>query len=294
MDKQHDELPGVSVVIPCYNAATYLRETIDSVLAQEYQGRLEVLVGDDSSTDDSRAIVESFGASVRLVASPHGTNTTTAATRNRCLRAATQPLVAFLDADDLWFPRHLSNLANVMSRRPELGLVYDKGYYMSEDGSVLTPFRAQLPPPTTADELLPSTCFGTGQVMTRRAVFDRVGVFDESLRHSEDQDMWLRILEAFPATHVAEDGFKYRMHPNQKSLKPAVWTNAEKVLEKALKRYPYRRRSVCKRRAILSYRFSQIAFKDRRVFRGTWFLARAAALDPSRAASELMHRWSGR
>ena len=275
---------GVSVVIPCYNAAGFIRETLGSVLAQDYDGPLEVLVADDGSTDGSDEIVASYGPPVRLLRKgPQEANSASHA-RNRCLRTATQPLVAFLDADDLWLPGHLARLAKALIERPHLGLVYDKGYYVSTDDRIIGPILAEPHRPrVTPDDLLLENCIATGNVMVRREVFARTGLFDETLRHAEDHDMWLRILEAFPAEHVPAYGFKYRMHGGQKSLKPALWTNAAKVFSNACKRYPYRWTSVRKRRAVLAYRFSQIAFRERRWTAGTYFLAVAGMLDPWRA-----------
>jgi len=284
---------GVSVVIPCYNAAKYLRETLDSVLAQDYEGPLEVLVADDGSTDGSPEIVKSYGPPVQLLPKPPDVDRAASIARNRCLRAATQPLVAFLDADDLWFPGHLSALAKVMHERPDLGLVFDKRYYMSEDGSTLWgPDPPTYPSEVTPDYLLLACQFGPGQVMVRRSVFDRVGLSDESLRHSEEYDLWLRIVEVFPAAHVPNDGFKYRQHPTQKSLKPTLWTEAARVFEKARRRYPYRRSTIRKRRAVLAYRFAQIAQREGRYVRAGCLMLKAAALDPSRALQELARRAS--
>ena len=283
---------GVSVVIPCYNAAKYLRETLDSVLAQDYEGPLEVLVADDGSTDDSVEIIESYGSPVILLPKPPDVGRSAAIARNRCLAVATQPLVAFLDADDLWFPSHLSALAEVMQERPELGLVFDSGYYMSEDGSEVWPWDpTTYPSEITPDYLILGCQFAPGQVMVRRSVFEDIGLSDESLRHAEEYDLWLRIVEAFPAAHVPNDGHKYRRHANQKSLKPTLWSEAARVFDKARHRYPYKRSSIRKRRAILDYRFSQIAFREQHRIRAIWLLACAAALDPIRAAHELRRRW---
>jgi len=278
---------GVSVIIPCYNAAKYLRETIDSVLAQQYDGPFEVVVADDGSTDGSYVIGESYGPPVRMVPKPADAKRGTPVALNRGLRATIHPFVAILAADDVFLPGHVTALATVLSALPELGLVYDDSYMMTEDGRLIGPWdgRAQ-PAVLTPDDLLPASRFGACSVMVRRSVFDRVGLFDETLRHSEDHDMWLRIVEQFPAAHVPIYGFKYRMHANQKSLKPTLWEEAERVLAKACQRYPYRWSSIRKRKAVLAYRFSEIAFSQRQYIRGTLLLLKAATLDPSRAIVE--------
>jgi glycosyltransferase involved in cell wall biosynthesis len=282
---------GVSVIIPCYNAAKYLREAIQSVLDQQYDGPLEVVVGDDASTDGSREIALSYGPPVRVVDKPPGVKGNAAANRNRCIRASTQPLVAFLDADDVFLPGHLAALSDVMARRPELGLIYDKSYMMTQDGRRLGPWDGREQPETlTPDDLLLACRCSTDSVMVRRSVFDRAGLFDETLPHSEDYDMWLRIVELFPAAHVAVYGSMYRTHPHQKSLRPALWPTAALVFERAVKRYPYSRRSVRKRRAVLAYRFSQLAFQERRYVRAVSQLFKAALLDPRRAVAEVSDR----
>jgi glycosyltransferase involved in cell wall biosynthesis len=281
---------GVSVVIPCYNAAKYLRETLDSVLAQDYQGLLEILVADDDSTDGSREIIESYGPPVQLLPKPSDSARSASAARNRCLRAATQPLVAFLDADDAWFPTHLSSLAEAMHERPDLALVIDDQYFMSQDGTALSPDSAEYPSQLTPDYLLLACQFGPGQVMVRRAIFDSVGLFDETLRHAEEYDMWLRIVEVAPAAYIPNDGCKYRLHPAQKSLKATLWEDAAVVMHNACKRYRYRWRSIRKRKAVLAYRFGQIALRQRRILNGLLFMAKAAMLDPARAVITIRNR----
>ena len=95
---------SISVVIPCYNGAAYVREALDSVLAQT-QPVLEVLVIDDGSTDDSAAIAEAYGAPVRVI---RQANQGESVARNRGLDEAKGEWVAFLDADDLWKPEKLA------------------------------------------------------------------------------------------------------------------------------------------------------------------------------------------
>ena len=94
---------SVSVVIPCYNAAAYLRETLDSALGQTHPP-LEVIVVDDGSTDDSAAIAQSYGPPVRVIRQE---NQGESVARNRGIDEAKGDWIAFLDADDLWKPTKL-------------------------------------------------------------------------------------------------------------------------------------------------------------------------------------------
>ena len=115
--KSDFQAPKVSVVVPCYNGAKYLRETIQSVLAQDLPV-LEIIVVDDGSTDDSADIAESFGAPVRVI---RQSNQGESVARNRGIDEARGDWVAFLDADDLWTPDKMAEQAKLMS--PGVGLV---------------------------------------------------------------------------------------------------------------------------------------------------------------------------
>lgn len=112
--------PTVSVVIPCYNGATFLRETLDSVLAQTYPV-MEVLVIDDGSTDDSATIAESYGPPIRVIRQP---NQGESVARNRGIDEARGDWIAFLDADDLWFEDKLHKQIAFTKIHPEIRCVH--------------------------------------------------------------------------------------------------------------------------------------------------------------------------
>jgi glycosyltransferase involved in cell wall biosynthesis len=283
---------GISVVIPCFNAGRYLRETIESITTQDYTGPVEIVVSDDGSSDNSLTIAESYGDRVKLVLSSNGRGTGPSATRNRGILAASNPLIAFLDADDLWLPGYLSTMVKVIAAHPEIALAYGKGYFVSEEGKRLGPvFPEPHRPCVTPDELLPNQCFSVGAVIVRRSALDAVGLFDESIQGGEDQDLWLRILESFSAVHVPFYGFCYRRGDyGQLSLNPKMWKDAERVLQKAVHRYPYTKKAIRKRKAVLAYRFSQIERGNSRYLKSMCLLGKAALLDPVRAVKELSGR----
>jgi hypothetical protein len=106
----------VSVIIPTYNRAHLIGRSVESALAGVRPGD-EVLVVDDGSTDDTAAVLAGFGERIRYLNMPHGG---AGATRNAGIRAATRPLVAFLDSDDLWYPDKLDLQRAVMDRRPDV------------------------------------------------------------------------------------------------------------------------------------------------------------------------------
>src|SRR5262249_51348475 len=108
-------LPGISVIIPVYNASLYLREAVDSVLSQTLRPRQIILV-DDGSTDDSLEIARSYGRAVTIITQANGN---TAAARNRGLAEANQPVIAFLDNDDRFVPYKLERQRQELLRHPE-------------------------------------------------------------------------------------------------------------------------------------------------------------------------------
>ena len=192
--------PGatVTVVIPCYNYARFLPEAVASVLSQEGV-IVDVIIVDDTSTDDSLAVATALAAGdprVRVLANP--SNAGAVRTFNRGLAEATGEFLVRLDADDLLTPGSLSRAVAVMQSLPAVGLVY--GHPIHFSGAELPPARQ------TADswtvwagrEWLAVRCIdGTNTItspeaLMRKSVVDVVGG-QRDLTHAHDMEMWLRM-----------------------------------------------------------------------------------------------------
>ena len=184
--------PGVSVVIPAYNYAHYLPEAMDSVLQQDYP-HFELIIVDDGSTDNTPAVVANYGNRARYI---HQKNAGLPAARNTGIRHAHFSYVMFLDADDLLLPGQLRAAMRALAALPaEFAIIAFPTENMDQHGNPLP--TKQLAPTAareiTLRDILLKTRFGTTGLLAKKSAFDDCGNFDETLRSSEDRDMWIRI-----------------------------------------------------------------------------------------------------
>ncbi|WP_445157953.1 glycosyltransferase family 2 protein [Halomonas sp. E14] len=199
--------PAVSVVIPVYNRAHLLSRSLASVVNQTCQD-FEVLVIDDCSRDDPAAVIRQFGDErIRYVRQPY--NQGVAAARNRGLREARAPLVAFLDDDDEWFPEKLEAQIQLFEKAPkELGLVYTGVETVTDNGEV-TEQVAAARGDLYRELLVKNLLHGGSSAMVRRNVITRVGFFDETLPAIEDYDYWLRISRYYKVDCIGRPLVRY-------------------------------------------------------------------------------------
>jgi O-antigen biosynthesis protein len=201
----------ISVVIPSYNRAHCIGRALESVKAQGIAD-LEVLVGDDASTDDTVAEVMRLTPSSGIVRLP--VNSGAAAARNAVLLQARGEFIACLDSDDEWLPGKLSAQLAFLRSHPEVGLVGTGHILECKNG-----MRVVFPGNNASDwkkELQMAVSFhGASTPMIRRNVLDKVGLQDERLRVLEDWDWMLRIAECFPV-HVLPESLAV-IHENQPS-----------------------------------------------------------------------------
>jgi glycosyltransferase involved in cell wall biosynthesis len=219
--------PVVSVIIPVFNGQRFLREAVQTVLAQNYSP-LEIVIVDDGSTDSTASVVKSLGEPVRYL---HQTNQGPAAARNRGIEQAQGSLLAFADADDLW-PRNklelqLPCLIEDVAVEIVMGRIQQVLLSETEDGE------------TQAKEFAePAFSVNLGSAIIRKSVFARVGLFDETMRYSEDVDWFMRAREAGAAIKTIDAvTLLYRQHEqNMTRGKSASELNVLMALKKSLDR----------------------------------------------------------
>jgi glycosyltransferase involved in cell wall biosynthesis len=203
--------PLVSVIIPNFNYAGYLREAIDSALEQTYPNT-EVVVVDDGSTDDSKAVLASYGDRIKRI---EQTNQGVSAARNNGVLASSGEYIAFLDADDIWLPQKIQRQVDTFVRQRDLGLVHVGVVDIDAEGAEDETHLDGLDGRVAKDMLLlsgPVILGGGSGVMTRREVFQQVGGFDTKLATSADWDLYFRICRLYDVAFVGEVLLKYRYH----------------------------------------------------------------------------------
>ncbi|GAB1545033.1 glycosyltransferase [Scytonema sp. NUACC21] len=228
----------VSVVIPAYNAMPYLRETMESVLNQTFNG-FEVIVVNDGSLDETENWVSQIQDSrVKLISQE---NQGLAGARNTGILHAKGEYIAFLDADDTWEPTKLEKQACILDRNPEVGLVYTWVAYINEQSQSTGKVFKNQSEGNVWKQLTEHNIVECGSVaMVRRTCFEDCGVFDRNLgSYVEDWDMWLRIASKYPFKVVKEPLVYYRQRSNSASKNwEAMAQSFQMVIEKAFATAP--------------------------------------------------------
>ncbi len=237
---------GISVIIPTYNRVKYIKEAIQSALDQEYDGKLEIIISDDGSTDDTLSAAHSFGDKVKILGKPDDCKTQgVASTRNRGIKASTQPFLCFLDSDDFYLPGHFKKIISEFEKEPKLSFAFCRVLEVKEEN------ESKLFKPWSREEILKndvknpvvsrSRIVHTNSFIFRREIFATVGLFNEKYTNGEDGDLWMRISEQFNGKLADHFGAVYRRHDatNQLSKNPKNKINqcALLIFEDAKDRY---------------------------------------------------------
>lgn len=220
----------IAAIIPAYNSAHFLKDCIDSILQQTFPVA-EIIVVDDGSTDDPRAVVETYSdPRIRYFRQKNGG---LANARNTGVRETTSPWVGFLDADDRWEPRKLELQVKALQADPEAVLCYT-GKLLAGPGELRSvapaePVEKNWPKLRYQNTITPST------VIIRRDALEAVGGFDDQLRACEDWDLWVRLGPKCRMVAVDEPVTWYRMTANSLSTNvDRMLTSVERMLKTSL------------------------------------------------------------
>jgi glycosyltransferase involved in cell wall biosynthesis len=226
-------LPKVSVIIPNYNYAKYIAETIDSVLAQTYPN-LEVIVVDDGSKDDSLKILRSYGDKITVIEQK---NQGVARARNIGTAYSNGEYIAFLDADDVWLPEKLERQMEKFFANEEIGFVHCSMTFISPNGDIIGENRNGMEGNVAGEflRLRRGVVVGAGSTgIVKRNIFDEVGGFDTRLSTSADWDFCYRLARNHEIGFIIKPLVLYRihnsnMHANIKAMEHDMLLSFEKA-----------------------------------------------------------------
>ncbi len=176
----------VSVVMPSFNHAKYIRDAIDSVLSQDYPD-IDLLVMDGGSSDDTVEILKSYGDKIRWVSQKDKGQCDAI---NRGLGQLTGDIICWLNSDDLFTPGAIRAVAETFTARPEIDFVYGKGWTIAEDGKLKGDSGVL---PLDVWKLIHQRNFiQQPSCFFRRSLFEKVGPVDEKLYYVMDWELWIR------------------------------------------------------------------------------------------------------
>ncbi|NQT79859.1 MAG: glycosyltransferase [Candidatus Aminicenantes bacterium] len=190
----------VSIIIPTYNRASFLKEAIQSVLVQDCFVRdesvsFELLVVDDGSTDNTREVVSSFGSKVQYFFQDHKG---VSAARNLGLDLVQGDYLAFLDSDDLWKKEKLGTQISYMKAFPNTKVCYTEEIWIRRGVFVNPKKKHKKYSGWIFDKVLPLCLLSLSSAMFRREVFEEIGKFDEEFPACEDYDLGIRLALKYP------------------------------------------------------------------------------------------------
>jgi glycosyltransferase involved in cell wall biosynthesis len=226
-----DGMAKIDVIIPAFNAAKYLPFAIESVSSQTFDD-WQILLVDDGSTDNTAEVVAPFldrlGPKLRYIKQ---NNRGLPAARNTAIRASSAEFLALLDADDVWLPCRLSESLKVFANRPQVGLAYGLITGIDSEGRLGGTFQGN--PKNAEGRIAPYIYMRTVElpcptITFRRKCVDEVGLFDETMRATEDRDLWLRIALHYEVACIPKVLAYYRVSPGSMSTDPERMLRAQK------------------------------------------------------------------
>jgi glycosyltransferase involved in cell wall biosynthesis len=191
----HLKTPAVTVVIPVYNSARYIKQTLDSVKAQTFTDYEVIVVNDGShDRDELERILGSHPLPIIYISQE---NKGVSAARNAAIKVGRGEFYAQLDADDQWTPEYLEVQLGILDDNPDVSVVYPNATIIGDESHDELEFMSISPSDgdVNFESLVRQKCTVMTCVTARMNAIREAGMFDESLRSCEDFDLWLRIVK---------------------------------------------------------------------------------------------------
>jgi len=210
--------PVLTIIIPTFNRADFLKKSIQSVLSQTFTD-FELIVVDDGSTDHTGDVVREFSG-IRYVSCP--VNAGVSHARNLGIGLARGRYICFLDSDDLWVKNKLEKQIRWMESHPDCQWCYTNEIWIRRGVRVNPMNKHRKYSGDIFSRSLPLCIVSPSSVLMRAELFDEVGMFDEDLPVCEDYDLWLRISLKYPV-HFIEDKLIVKRGGHEDQLSAKYW-----------------------------------------------------------------------
>jgi len=208
----HNEEPLVSVIIPTYNSAKFISDSVSNVTSQTYPN-IEILIIDDGSTDNTEAIVRALPGPIRYIKQ---VNSGPSAARNHGIRQSNGKYIAFLDVDDGWEPSKIKNQVVFFENDKSLSIVATGYVRCDADLSPIETVSLEVPSKNKGiipfRVLLERNQLLTSSIMVKKQTLDECGSFDDKIRFGEDWDLWVRTAQLGRIGYIQTPLAKYRAH----------------------------------------------------------------------------------
>jgi glycosyltransferase involved in cell wall biosynthesis len=219
--------PLVSVVIPVYNGAAHIAQTLQALFAQTYR-HFEVVLVDDASPDNTLEVAAACGFALRVIRQK---NAGVSQARNAGAAASQGELLCFLDQDDIWYPEHLQRHVNVFANRPDCDVVVSPYlHWHPGPAGYAAPEALKPPDPAPGVEAFDAAFSGwvyhqfmldcwalTSATTIRRSAWEQFGGFDPAQSYGEDWELWLRLAQQTQFVKLQWPPVLYRQHAHQGS-----------------------------------------------------------------------------
>lgn len=197
----------ISVIMSVCNGEQHLRESIESVLNQSFTN-FEFIIVNDGSTDASLEIIKSYAdKKIRIINNEENIGLTKSL--NKAIKQAQGEYIARQDADDISLPNRLELQFEFLENHPEVALLGTGVYVINENGATI---EKRIMHPNPKKSLLKGNRFIHGSVMFRKSVIDERGAYNETLRYSQDYELWLRMSKKYDVRNLTAPLYKLRMH----------------------------------------------------------------------------------
>jgi glycosyltransferase involved in cell wall biosynthesis len=210
-NKSRDIYPLVTIVTPSYNQGRFIRETIDSILTQDYPN-IEYIVMDGGSTDETVEILKSYGDRIKWISEKDGGQ---ADAVNKGIQLASGEIIGWLNSDDTYLPGAIKQAVNFLTSHQDIGVVYGEGYHTKENGEIIDRY----PTESFNFKRLAQTCFiCQPTAFFRKEVFRTVGLLKKELHLCMDYELWMRIAKTYEIAYIPYFFATSRMYEDNKTL----------------------------------------------------------------------------